>query len=719
MTPDRESKWIASVPHSMPQDQTDLQRHAVQHSSVANLGALALSGASLDFLLRHVADTVTEVLSADCTEIVRAQPGGRFVIVQGSGWEEGIIGSEKSALGRSQAELTLALRAPVVSDDVTRDARYSAPQLLIRHHIRSGVTVPIAGSGEPWGVLGIYSRSERRFLDSEVDFLRSVASILGQAIERARVEIELRIRATQQSAIAELGRLAFHSLDETTLARACELAQNGLGVEFAHVFERTSSSELRITAGTLIGRRDECRPITISTDSQAGLAALQREPVVVNDYLTDPRFADSQVRELEIRSGIAVPIASESTLDGVLSAYSRIPRTFTPADVHFMEALAHTLSEAAARRRATAALVESEERYRSVFEGASEIIFEIDPSGKILSLNPAFETILGYSRAESIGRDFRDFVPREEISRTVTLLAQCIETQRPFVWDTRAQNRDGMPVDLSVSITPKVQNGCVVSLHGFARDVTESRLLEAKLEQANRVSSLGKLAATVAHEFNNVLMGISPFVEVLQRTTNPDKIAMSIEHIGRSVRRGRRITQDILRFTQPARPVLTDVDVRAWLEPLALEAHSLLPPQFKLEFDSEPLRIVADAAQLHQIFLNMILNARDAMADGGTIHIDVRREPADARFRFGTVDDPSQYAHFVVRDTGCGMSEETLRHALEPLFTTKKNGTGLGLAVTHQVVKRHHGEIFIESAVGKGTAFHVFLPLAGTPEVSA
>ena len=640
------------------------------------------------------------------------QPDGRFITVQGSGWEEGVVGSEKSALGRSQAELTLALRSPVVSDDVTRDPRYSASQLLVRHQVRSGVTVPIAGSGEPWGILGVYTSARRRFADSDVDFLRSVASVLGQAIERARVEIELRIRATQQSAIAELGRLAFHSLDHATLTRACELVQNGLGVEFAYVLERENANELRISAGNLITSREDCRPITISPDTQSGLAALQRQPVVVNDYLTDARFETAQVREYEIRSGMSVPIASASTLDGVLTAYSRLPRAFTQADVHFMEALAHTLSESAERRRTTAALIESEERYRSVFEGASEIIFEVDHAGVILALNQAFETILGHPRIDWIGRNFRDILVPEDRSRIQTLFDEGITSARPFMWETRAFRPDGIPVDLSVSLAPKTHNGRVVSVHGFARDVTESRLLEAKLEQANRVSSLGKLAATVAHEFINVLMGISPFVEVLQRTTNPDKVAMSVEHIGRSVRRGRRITQDILRFTQPARPVLAEVDVRSWLEPLAIETQSLLPAQYTLALESEPLRIVADAGQLHQIFLNMILNARDAMPGGGTIRIDVRQEAAHARFRFGTVDDPSRYAHFVVSDTGCGMSEETMRHALEPLFTTKKNGTGLGLAVTHQVVKRHHGEIFVESTVGEGTSFHVFLPLS-------
>ncbi|HEV7766072.1 MAG TPA: ATP-binding protein, partial [Thermoanaerobaculia bacterium] len=273
-------------------------------------------------------------------------------------------------------------------------------------------------------------------------------------------------------------------------------------------------------------------------------------------------------------------------------------------------------------------------------------------------------------------------------------------------------------VIVEVSGFPQVVDGTVVEIYGFARDVSAMRLateegkkLEAKLEQAHRLSSLGRLAATVAHEFNNVLMGISPFVEVLRRSPQQDRIDAALGHIGTSVKRGRRITEDILRFTQPAEPVRASVDVNECVFNVVTEMRPLLPEKIAFHVDCDPLRIEADPNQMHQIITNLVLNARDAMPDGGTITITARHESADARFSFGVVDDPSRHAHLIVRDTGSGMSEATLRHAFEPLFTTKKSGTGLGLAVTHQVVLRHGGEIFIESQEGEGTTFHLFLPL--------
>jgi two-component system cell cycle sensor histidine kinase/response regulator CckA len=122
--------------------------------------------------------------------------------------------------------------------------------------------------------------------------------------------------------------------------------------------------------------------------------------------------------------------------------------------------------------------------------------------------------------------------------------------------------------------------------------------------------------------------------------------------------------------------------------------------------------VIGDVSQLHQSFINLILNARDAMPEGGRIGVGIDLVPEASRFDFGAIEHPERYAHFFVEDSGHGMTPETLRHIFEPLFTTKKNGTGLGLPVARHVVTRHGGEIFVESAIGSGTKFHLFIPIA-------
>jgi signal transduction histidine kinase len=239
--------------------------------------------------------------------------------------------------------------------------------------------------------------------------------------------------------------------------------------------------------------------------------------------------------------------------------------------------------------------------------------------------------------------------------------------------------------------------------------------LEHQLEQANRLTSLGRLAATVAHEFNNVLMGISPFVELLKRGDIAyDRRLSALDHMTKSIQRGRRITEEIFRFTNPVDPVFEAVPLAQWSQAVAQELRPLLGNQytFNVELQQPDVRALADIGQLHQVISNLVINARDAMPDGGRITLRILREPADALFDFGVMPEPENFIHLIVEDEGGGMSAETKHHIFEPLFTTKRNGTGLGLAITHQVVQRHDGMIFVESEIGKGTRFHIFLRAA-------
>ncbi len=234
---------------------------------------------------------------------------------------------------------------------------------------------------------------------------------------------------------------------------------------------------------------------------------------------------------------------------------------------------------------------------------------------------------------------------------------------------------------------------------------------DAQREQAERVASLGRMASVIAHEFNNVLMGISPFVEVIRRGKS---VETSLDHINRALKRGKRVTEDILRFTRPALPHKAQIAVEPWIEKIAAEARSLVPPSCRVEtfVQCSDFVIDGDATQLQHVFMNLIFNARGAMPHGGTLGIEVVRERPNARLAFGDVEHPERFAHCIVRDTGAGMSPETLRHVFEPLFSTRKNGLGLGLSVAHQIVQGHGGNIFVESSTGTGTAVHLFLPLA-------
>ncbi|HEX7706233.1 MAG TPA: ATP-binding protein, partial [Thermoanaerobaculia bacterium] len=348
-----------------------------------------------------------------------------------------------------------------------------------------------------------------------------------------------------------------------------------------------------------------------------------------------------------------------------------------------------------------------------LLESTLEGIFTIGPDGHCTMVNAAAARLLGHDATALIGAPLSALLggsggsgQAEQLIRSVLSLGQ-----PQTVASATFPRSDGAPIPVAYSAAPIWQDEEVVGAVITFTDLSERRKLEARLEQANRLSGLGRLAATVAHEFNNVLMGIAPFVDVIRRKPSPEKMDVALRHIGDSVKRGRRITQDILRFTQPAEPVFATVELGRWLDSLGSETKSLVSPACQLEIKAEPLMIRADQAQLHQVFLNLILNARDAMGEGGSISISANREPPSTSFTYGAISHPERFAHIAITDTGCGMSPETVQYAFEPLFTTKKSGTGLGLPVAQQIVQRHGGQIFIESTLGVGTTFHLFLPL--------
>jgi CheY-like chemotaxis protein len=222
----------------------------------------------------------------------------------------------------------------------------------------------------------------------------------------------------------------------------------------------------------------------------------------------------------------------------------------------------------------------------------------------------------------------------------------------------------------------------------------------------------------MAHEFNNVLMGIQPFAEVIRRgTASDEKLQKAASQIISSVTRGKRVTQEILRFTQPSEPAFQSIVLADWLHQLLPELRAMIGQRVAIEVEapSRPVSARCDPAQLQQVIMNLVLNARDAMPNGGTITLTID-DSHDRQFTFGRV--PDSMTLLAVRDMGSGMTAEVLQNIFEPLFTTKRLGTGLGLALAQQVIARHGGSIHVESAPGKGTTFSILLQAAPTVTVA-
>lgn len=424
--------------------------------------------------------------------------------------------------------------------------------------------------------------------------------------------------------------------------------------------------------------------------------------------MIDPSSAETVQAGLErLRNGESVPYARQKIrrVDGSLfdAEVAALPLRYGSRDA--VQVIARDITDRVRgeeeRIRAQQALEASEQRYRALVEDVTDILYTLDQKGRFVSLSPSFARSTGYAVDEWIGRPFADlFTPHGSAAATDDL-------DRVFGSDTRVireydlPSRSGAMVTLEVSSHPRYVDGAPAGTIGMARDVTEHRSITRKLEEAKRMSSLGQVAASLAHEFNNVLMGIQPFVEVIARNATPAGVVDEpIAHITRAIGRGKRASQEILRFANPQEPQLHPIDVRSWFPTLLGQFVAALPPSVTLSssMGRDVGFIKGDAGHLEQVITNLVFNARDALNGRGTIHVGVAA--AEDAVRISVSDD------------GPGIAPHMLERIFEPLFTTKRNGTGLGLAIARRLVERQGGTLTVENRAVGGSTFDVCVPAA-------
>jgi PAS domain S-box-containing protein len=351
-------------------------------------------------------------------------------------------------------------------------------------------------------------------------------------------------------------------------------------------------------------------------------------------------------------------------------------------------------------------LLEAEERFGRLCVAAPDAIVSGDENARVVFWNPAAEAMFGYAEAEISGEPWSLLLAPEDRDRFADPERWMRRRTREFTGVRRDGSRFPAEVSLAAWRADHRQfHTC------FVRDLTERRTIESELEHARSVESLGHVAATVAHEFNNVLMAIAPFNTLIARVAGTDERVMrSTKAIERGVQRAKSIVDQILQYARAHDPVRTTVDLAAWLTGVRDEIHSIVGEQIavRVEVPPSPVPVACDTRQLEQVMANLVSNGRDAMAGSGvlTITLEVRDFCADAMLR-----DGERCARLTVSDTGTGMSEETMARIFEPLFTTKSGGTGIGLALARRLIEKHGGVLVAHSRLGAGSDFVIHLPL--------
>ena len=369
------------------------------------------------------------------------------------------------------------------------------------------------------------------------------------------------------------------------------------------------------------------------------------------------------------------------------------------------------------RKRAEEALRRSEADFRSVVEHAPYGIYRASVTGRILQVNPALQKMLGYQREEELlKRDLATDIFRHngEYNRLVELLSRTEEIKdMEMEW----KRQDGTPITVRCSgRRVNDENGVAAYFEVFAEDVTEKRVLERQLRTAQKMEAIGRLSGGIAHDFNNHLGVIIGYSRVLKRQLGENnplcEHALEIEKAGQ---RAASLTKQLLAFSR--QQVLTPAVLS--LNTLAADMEKMLPPllgediEVSLILDPGLGNVKADQGQIEQVIMNLAVNARDAMPAGGKLKIQTANVVLDQMYtRDHPGSKPGDYVMLEVTDTGTGMDAGTLAHMFEPFFTTKERGkgTGLGLATVYGIVKQSNGYISVESSLGKGSSFQIYLP---------
>jgi len=426
------------------------------------------------------------------------------------------------------------------------------------------------------------------------------------------------------------------------------------------------------------------------------------------------------VRKMNVQSFVSVPILYEGKALGVLAVDSpRSQRPLSQSDLNLLMGIAPQIGISINNAKTYKMIREREERFRALSENAPDIIFTLDLDGMFEYVNPAWERILGHETEEVIGRPISEFAGERDTLVYDSLFRRCLqkkETIRDF--KGRLLHRDGGEKQFNLNAAPNLDGESnVMGIVGILKDITDQSLLERQLQQAQKMEAIGTLTGGIAHDFNNILQAISGYNQLMIMKKSNEENYRYLYSIGDLIQRGSSLIQQLMIFSRKVEtrriPIDVNQEIYKLYDILSGTIHKMI--HIRLDLDDDIQEINGDAGQFGQIIMNLVVNARDAMPEGGTLTIRTRLVPASRLAGIPEVDPTSErYVVITIADTGTGMDEETRKRIFEPFFTTKLpgKGTGLGLAVVYGIVKSHGGFISCESRLRKGTDFHIHLPAA-------
>jgi len=420
-------------------------------------------------------------------------------------------------------------------------------------------------------------------------------------------------------------------------------------------------------------------------------------------YLTPPTGGTARGGELELRRahGSIVPVE--------VSAGT--------AEISGRRAVVGIFRDIRERFEAAAVLRRSEERFGYLIQNLSDIITVVAVDGTMLYHSPSVERVVGYRPTELIGNSLLDFIHPEDLASVRAALERvALEPGTAVPPEFRFRHKDGSWVWLEAFGNNLLNDAAVGGLVFTSRDVTARRGLEEQVRQSQKMEAVGRLAGGIAHDFNNMLMVIRGYAEiVMHHAAGVQGVRQSAETIVRTTESAASLTRQLLSFARKHVFSPQVIDLNALVGEMSNMLRGLLGEEMELVVKLDPWlgSISADPGQIEQVIMNLVVNARDAMPQGGKLGLETANmNVQDGSVRHHDVVPAGKYVRLTVSDTGVGMNPETQSHIFEPFFTTKskEEGTGLGLSVVYNIVHDSGGHLWVNSEPGRGSSFHIYFP---------
>ena len=552
--------------------------------------------------------------------------------------------------------------------------------------------------------------------------------------ERKQAKSELLRLNRAHSTLSKCNEALVHATDESHLLdKICESIVNVGGYRLAWVgYSQEDKVVKPIAKAGLDDGYIENAQVTWDDTAHGcgpiGTAIRERRVTVVRSVENDSQFAPWRDEALRrgFASVISLPLSDKSRIFGALTIYASESDAFDFREVELIKELADDLAYgilalrgSEERKRAENALRGSEERYRTLYDHSLAAVFH-SSDGKLLDCNEAMCQMLGYTREEIKALDLRNLYKDPSTRDAGQKLLR--EYGRLTNHEVELCRKDGAVIRVLANlnlVSHEPDQAPVVT--GVMLDITEVRKLQEQLLQSQKMEAIGKLTGGIAHDFNNMLMIILSYSELILNTLDKESpFYRQVEQIRIAADRATSLTRQLLAFSR--KQLMTPVPLKLDATVISFKQllKRLIGEDVELEIISDPnvWTIRADVSQIEQVLLNLVVNARDAMPNGGKILIRASNvELGEGFVAANPGSRPGQYVALTVADTGCGISPEIQSRIFEPFFTTKEvgYGTGLGLSTVYGIVKQSGGYVTLESEIAKGTTFYVYLPRTPDP----